>query len=179
MCQQPSLDIQRITAALMHEPTHSRFTHYSMAGNNDRHRIRAARLANSTWAGIQLRGEIAIMACLSEWYGRHGLPYFCLVVSAVEIEGQVEMKSGIVKIGCELFAYSSSVGMARWLWCSMGREEFYAGQGMPHAADAEYAKGSGEFGLIVHDCLECGDTSPLSQARHVAPTKARSCPRTP
>ncbi len=93
------------------------------------------------------------MACLSGWDGGHCLPHFALMGSAIDLEGQVEMKFGMFKIGRQLLACGSRKSVDRQLRRCAWRKEFYAGQRIPVTADAQHSEWGSEFGLIIHNAV--------------------------
>ena len=153
MLQQPTLDVQRVTAAVVHEAAHASFAHHAMTGDNDRNGIGATGLPYRTRTGIQLQREVTVMAGLSGWDGGHSLPHFGLVGSAVELEGQVEMKFDIFEIGHQLLARGSRKSVDRQLRRCARRKKFYAGQRIRFTADAQHAEWGSEFSLIIHDAV--------------------------
>src|SRR6185437_10089344 len=94
------LGLDAAAAAVAAQATLGR--HHAMAGNDDRQRIAATRLADVLRRGVERASELAIAAGLAVRDGRHEAPYLLLERRAGWRQRQIERAQLAAKISIEL-----------------------------------------------------------------------------
>jgi hypothetical protein len=122
-------------------------SHDAMAGNDQRVRIRAARLTDGARGGIQFRRQFAIAARVPGRNSAYGTPYAALECRALFPQRQVETELRIIKIAIDLpaDAFGQRINRRDGARTGLQKEEFL--DAIAGGPDANRAKRRNVHGL--------------------------------
>lgn len=126
MAQQPALDAQLIAFAVMGKSAYACLAHHAMAGNDDRHRIRATGLPDGTGTGGEFSRQLSVLPRLSARNSARCPPHLVLVGRAIKTKVQIKLEIRVIEIGGQLRADFLCKRGKRGLRQGVGREELDA-----------------------------------------------------